>query len=376
MKREAVVGLLQQHQALLNRHDGAGLAALYAPHATVLSPMFDTVRGREDIRRTFERLFAIYPDYAVKVRDSLSIQEANRAAVFSTVSGTQRLELFGLPPTGQRIEYQTARLFTFADNLITYEQRIYDFRGLLERLEKTRLDRELSLASAVQQTLCRSRHETPHALAVSSSLPCRAIGGDFVEYLDLADGGLGVAVGDVSGKGPAAALVAAMLQGMFSMVARDRPGPAATLRRLNQALCGRGIEPRYATIVYAVIYPDGRLTCSNAGHHPPLLLSGGRVHRLTTGGPLLGVFEQADFPEETWALAPGDSLVAFSDGVTDAVAPDGDDFGLERLIQTADQSRDMDPHTLLDRLIGTVREFCGPVPPTDDVTIAVARYGR
>jgi len=349
--------------------------ALYAEDAVLVSPMFETVTGRAAIGRSFDRLFVIFPDYSIQMRDALSLFDGERAAEFSTVTATQDVELFGLPPTGQRIEYHAARLFTFREGLIAYEQRIYDFGGVLERLEKTRIDRELTLAKAVQAALCRTRHDGRFFEAVGASLPCRAIGGDFLEYLNLPDGRLGVAVGDVSGKGPAAALVAAMLQGMFSMVAGNGAGPSETLSRLNAALCRRGIEPRFATLTYATIAPSGRLTYANAGHHPPLLLASTGVTRLTEGGPMLGLFQDAVFPEAALDLKTGDTLVAFSDGITDAVAPDGSDFGMDRLIAVAAAHGGDRPPTLLGHLLDTVEEFVGPTPPNDDVTVAVVRYG-
>jgi steroid delta-isomerase-like uncharacterized protein len=374
MTREEVRRLLQQHQDALNQHDVAALMALYAENAVLVSPMFETVRGREAIGRSFERLFATFPDYSIQMSEALFLFDGNRAAEFTTVTGTQRLELFGLPPTGHRIRYQVARLFTLQDDLIAYEQRVYDFGGVLERLEKTRLDRELDMARTVQAALCRTRHGGAFFEAVGSSLPCRAIGGDFLEYLDLPDGRLGLAVGDVAGKGPAAALVAAMLQGMFSIVAAESPGPSETLSRLNLALCRRGIEPRFATLTYVTLAPDGRLAYSNAGHHPPLVLTRAGASHLTEGGPMLGVFDDASFPEASTTLAPGDTLIAFSDGVTEAVAPDGSDFGMDRLLSVAFANRTDPPDRLMARLLATVEEFVGPVPPQDDVTVAVARY--
>ena len=374
MTRDEARLFLSRHKDALNLHDVPALMALYAEDAVLVSPMFATVTGRAAIGQSFDRLFAIFPDYSIRMRDALSLFDGDRAAEFSTVTGTHRVELFGLPPTGQQIEYHAARLFTFRDGLIAYEQRVYDFGGLLDRLEKTRLDRELTLAKAVQSALCRTRHEGAFFEAVGSSLPCRAIGGDFLEYLDLPDGSLGVAVGDVAGKGPASALVAAMLQGMFSMVASEAATPTATLSHLNTALCRRGIEPRFATLTYATLAPDGRLTYSNAGHQPPLLLTSEGVARLTEGGPMLGVFEEATFPEATLQLKSGDTLVAFSDGVTDAVAPDGSDFGMDRLLAVAAAHLADSPPDLMAQLLRTVQDFVGPAPPNDDVTVAVARY--
>jgi steroid delta-isomerase-like uncharacterized protein len=373
--RHEIRELLQRHQDALNRHDVPALLALYANDAVLESPMFDTVRGREAIGASFERLFAMFPDYSIEMSDALFLAEGDRAAEFSTVTGTHLVEFFGLPPTGQQIKYHAARLFTVRDNLIVSEQRIYDFGGVLERLEKTRMEREMALAAAVQHTLlCRTQHAGRFFEVAGASLPCRAIGGDFLEYLDLPGGAVGIALGDVSGKGPAAALVAAMVQGMFSVVAIESPSPSAALAGVNQALCRRGIEPRFATLAYGVLTPDGRLTHANAGHHPPIVLGQAGLTHLTAGGPMLGVFPEAEFPEETVTLAPGDSLVTFSDGVTDAVAPDGGDFGIDRLLDSAKRHRPDRPIDLLAALFADVKEFCGTAPPIDDVTIAVMRY--
>jgi len=374
MTRDAVRLLLRRHQDALNRHDVPDLMALYAGDAVLESPMFDTVRGKGAIRRSFHRLFTIFPDYRVHMADALFLADGDRAAEFSRVTGTHDVELFGLPPTGQVIEYHAARLFTLRGGVILNEQRIYDFRGVLERLEKSRLDRELTTASVIQQALCRTRHHGQSFDTVGATLSCRAIGGDFLEYVDLPGGKLGLALGDVSGKGPAAALVAAMLQGMLSIIAGDDPCPSAVVARLNRALYERGIEPSFATLTYATLAPDGRFTYANAGHHPPLVLRATGVEQLTEGGPMLGIFPDAQFPEASVALAPGDTVVAFSDGVVEAEAPDGADFGLTRLLQVVSAERDDSPQMLLDRVLAAVRDFCGDTTPGDDVTVAVARY--
>jgi sigma-B regulation protein RsbU (phosphoserine phosphatase) len=183
-----------------------------------------------------------------------------------------------------------------------------------------------------------------------------------------------VAIGDVSGKGPAAALIAAMLQGMFSLVGDARTGPGEVVSRLNRALCQRNIAPRYATFFYGVLEPDGRLTYSNAGHPPPLLVTATGVHPLTAGGPILGVFESAAFPCETVTLAPGDTLVCYSDGVTDAEAPGGVHFGLDRLVAATRACGAAPPRQFVEGLLTAVRDFSDTASPTDDATIAVLRY--
>lgn len=367
--------LLRLHQEALNRHDVPALAALYAEDAVLDSPMFNEVRGRAAIADSFVRLFQLFPDYAMHLTEALFLSGDDRVAEFSAVKGTQNVEFYGLPVTGQPIEYQSARLFTVRGGLIVHERRVYDFRGVLDRLDKVRIDREMALASVVQQALCRTHFTGAACVLAASSLPCRTIGGDFVECLDIAGAGFGLAVGDVASKGPAAALVAAMLQGMFSsVVTLSASDPSTVLSALNRSLYARDVHPKFATLFYGVIAADGAFTYSNAGHPPSLLVTPTETRVLGEGGPMLGVFDQAAFPTESVHLSRGDMVVAFSDGVLDAVDADGADFGMERLIDVVSSARAATPADLLAHTLAAVQQFSGPVPPTDDVTVAVVQY--
>src|SRR5258705_13785003 len=118
---------------------------------------------------------------------------------------------------------------------------------------------------------------------MGASVACRAIGGDFFEYIDRPDGSFGFALGDVSGKGPPAALLTAVLQGIFSAQVFAPTEPNEALRRVNLALLSRGVESRFATIFFGVISPDGRLVYCNAAPHPPILLHGDVFQRLQPG---------------------------------------------------------------------------------------------
>lgn len=375
MTREEVSALLRQHQQALNDHDVAALMTLYAEDAVVTSPMFNTVGGRAAIEGAFEALFKLWPDYRIRLRDSLFICEENRAAEFSTVMATHSAELFGLPPTGDRIEYDAVRLYTFRDRYIVEERRIYDLVGVLERLGKARLERELTVAADIQRMLLpRTQQAGAYFEAVGASMPSRAIGGDFFEYMDLASGDFGVALADVSGKGPAAALVAAMVQGIFSVEAEAEQDPSVTLSRVNRALRRRGMEPHFVTLVYGVLSSDGCFRYSNAGQNPPILLTKTGVHHLLTGGPMLGVFDEVAFPEETVSLRPGDTLVIFSDGVTEARNAAGEEFTDARLLACVEGHHNEAPQAILDTLVGHVRAFCGDATQSDDVTIVVVRF--
>ncbi len=244
-----------------------------------------------------------------------------------------------------------------------------------EASEKARMDEELRIASQIQQSLLpQSRKSVGFGEAMGASIPCRAIGGDFFEYLDLPDGSFGFALGDVSGKGPPAALLTAVLQGIFAAQAFALVEPSETLRRVNRALIARGVESRFATIFFGVITPDGRLTYCNAGHNPPLLLSGGSVRRLETGGMIVGLFPDAVYDQETVQLAKGDLLTVFSDGVSEALSASGEEFGEARIQATIESTGSESTDTLLQTLLGAVRQFTQGAVQNDDVTAMIVRY--
>jgi len=244
-----------------------------------------------------------------------------------------------------------------------------------EAVEKRRIDNELKIASQIQQALLpRSRTRGSFYDASGTSIACRAIGGDFFEYIDLPDGSFGFALGDVSGKGPPAALLTAMLQGMFSTQAFAPVEPAEMMTRVNRALLARGIESRFATIFYAILRADGRLTYCNAGQNPPLLFSASGVRKLETGGMIVGLFPHASYEQEDVQLAAGDSLAIFSDGVSEALNASGDEYGESR-IQEAVAPNWLEPSdVVLQALLGSVRGFAQGAAQNDDMTALIVRY--
>jgi phosphoserine phosphatase RsbU/P len=244
-----------------------------------------------------------------------------------------------------------------------------------ETLEKARLEQEMRIAAEIQRALLpRSAHVGPSIHAAAMTVPCRSIGGDFFDYLDLPQQRFGFALGDVAGKGPPAALLSAMVQGIFSAQVSSVDGPAASLSRVNQALIRRAIESRFVTVLYGIITPDGQLTYCNAGHNPPLLVGRKRVLKLDRGGLMLGLFENAVFDEETITLEPGECVVVFSDGVSEAVNAAGEEFGEARILACIQDNFSRLPQEMLDSLLAEVRRFAHGVPPADDVTALVLRY--
>jgi phosphoserine phosphatase RsbU/P len=248
-----------------------------------------------------------------------------------------------------------------------------------ETMEKARMEQEMRIAAEIQQALLpKTGRAGAYFRAAAASLPCRSIGGDFYDYVDLPDGALGFALGDVAGKGPPAALLSAMMQGMFAAQAATTDDPAKTISRVNLALYRRGIESRFVTLMYGALHPSGRLTYCNAGHNPPLIVRNTAgsmtIRRLERGGPIVGLFEGASYEEETVNLTPGDWLIVFSDGVSEAMSASGEEYGEERIISVVTANTLAEPQQLLDALFLDVRRFATGAAQSDDITAMVLRF--
>jgi serine phosphatase RsbU (regulator of sigma subunit)/pSer/pThr/pTyr-binding forkhead associated (FHA) protein len=244
-----------------------------------------------------------------------------------------------------------------------------------QALERAKYEQELKVAAAIQQALLpNGARNGGFFTTAASSLPCRSVGGDFFDYVDLPAGQFGFILGDVAGKGAASALLAAALLGMFSAEAVYHTSSSALISRMNAGLFRRSIEARFLTTFYALISKDGSMTYTNAGHNPPILVGVDGTRRLERGGVVLGLFDHATFEEETLTIKPGDTVVIFSDGVTEAFNSAGEEFGDDRLVRVVEGHREKSPDALLDALVGEVRAFCGDAPQSDDLTMMVVRY--
>jgi sigma-B regulation protein RsbU (phosphoserine phosphatase) len=139
-------------------------------------------------------------------------------------------------------------------------------------------------------------------------------------------------------------------------------------------LIRRAIESRFVTMFLAALTPDGKLTYCNAGHNPPFLLSGGTVRRLETGGLIAGLFPMATYEEETVQLQPGDLLVIFSDGISEALNAAGEEFGDDRILASVKALPHDNVQTVLEGLVTTVKGFASGTLQSDDMTTVVMRY--
>ena len=244
-----------------------------------------------------------------------------------------------------------------------------------ESAEKARIERDLLVAAQIQQALLPAgSFETPYIDLAAASVPCRTVGGDFFDYIELGDRGFGFGLGDVAGKGAPAALLAAAVQRNFIAPAPVSGDPADTLTRVNNALLRRAIEARFATMFHGVVNPDGYLSYCNGGQEPPLVLRRDGMAWLEAGGPVLGLLPGATYEFDNVTLAAGDLVVVCSDGVTEARNEAGEEFGRERLIEAMQGCHGTKPDAVLERLFAAVRTFSHGTPQGDDITGLVLRY--
>jgi sigma-B regulation protein RsbU (phosphoserine phosphatase) len=249
-------------------------------------------------------------------------------------------------------------------------------RLLEQERAKQRLEEELRIAREIQHGLLPRRlPDTGWFRAAGSSLASQQVGGDYFDVLELRPDCWALAVADVSGKGVSSALLAALLQGAF-LTAGDRPDEIRQmLERINHYLYERTEGEKYATLFYSALTMNGQMHWSNAGHCSPVVLhTDGSLERLASTSLPVGMLEPAPFRVETTALRPGDKLVIFSDGLTEAANENGEYFETGRLLDIVRASASLSCLQLHDSVLEAVREFTGGMAQQDDLTLVVAEY--
>jgi sigma-B regulation protein RsbU (phosphoserine phosphatase) len=241
---------------------------------------------------------------------------------------------------------------------------------------KQRLDHELEIASEIQQRLLpKSFPDTPQLSVAGSTLACLSVGGDCFDVVELPGGRYGFLVGDVSGKGISAALLSTMLQGVFFTTAALDIPLTEIVSRVNQYLCERSGDERYATLFYGVLDSKGQLEYINAGHVPPIIRrNDGKLVPLGSGNLPVGMFAEAEYTCGRETLGPGDCMVIYSDGISEAYNVNGDMLGESGLCSFVAQSAAETAGDLAAAVQAGVRAFAEGAPQADDITLLVVKY--
>jgi sigma-B regulation protein RsbU (phosphoserine phosphatase) len=248
-----------------------------------------------------------------------------------------------------------------------------------EVAKRERLNREVEIAREVQERLF------PQKLPVISGLdyaghcrPALGVGGDYYDFLALPHGNLGIAIGDVSGKGIAAALMMASLQASLRSEATRAPeNLAAAVANVNRLVYEASASNRYATFFYGQYDPaQGKFDFVNAGHNSPMLLhrgDGGKVTRLEPGGTVVGLIENVQYQQGSVQISPGDLLVAFTDGISEAMNLEDEEWGEDRLLDSIRDCQAKTAQELLEYVFAAATQFAGAAPQHDDMTLVVLR---
>jgi sigma-B regulation protein RsbU (phosphoserine phosphatase) len=253
-----------------------------------------------------------------------------------------------------------------------------------ERVQKERLERELEIAKEVQEQLFPNYTPQMDCMEVTGiCLPARVVSGDYYDFLPLGIHKLGLAVGDICGKGISAALLMANLQAtlrsnvmnLWQQNGDKAEGSVAELvKRLNNQIYSYTTANKFASFFYA-FYDDSQQTFTycNAGHNPPLYFFGNEVRRLNAGGTVVGIFGDSEYDQETIYLNSGDLFVAYTDGITESVNEYGEEFGEDRLIQLVRENRNLSVEELKKLVVKEVLAWTFAEERDDDMTLIIAK---
>ena len=243
------------------------------------------------------------------------------------------------------------------------------------------LHKELDVASSIQRAIVPSRFppfpERSDFAIHASMTPARAVGGDFFDFFLIDANRLGFVIADVSGKGVPSALFMAVCRTLLKATAQSGAPPEACLGQVNRVLASEGVASMYVTVFYGVLDTrNGHVTYCNGGHNPPYVLRcDGRVEPLAqTGGMAVGLFEDATYEAGHLVLAPGDLLFTYTDGVTEATDPAGEEFTTARLAPCLERCRGLGLDAVIQCVGAAVTAFAGEAPQADDITMLALRY--
>ncbi len=262
------------------------------------------------------------------------------------------------------------------DALATDAASTLDNARLVEReRERQRMEQEINIARDIQQALLpRNFPDHPHLAVAGINLPCLSVGGDYFDVFPLSDNRTAFLIADVSGKGLGAALLTTMLQGALSGMTLGTD-PARVFNHVNRFLCDHAEVGRYATMFFGILDQEGHLEFINAGHPSPFLIRRGVAEEAFTEGSYpVGLVPETEYTAACLKLEPGDTLVLFSDGVTEAMDPDDQLFGVARLREVLMGQMECPLDQLQKSVLESVENFARGARQADDLTLLIVRY--
>ena len=263
--------------------------------------------------------------------------------------------------------------FSLNYNLVSYLLLLLVL--MLELKDKLLAHDELQIGRTVQKALLPEENPTLAGWSVwLFTRPANDVGGDLVDYINLDEDRLGLTLGDVAGKGLGAALLMSKLQSTLRAIAPDYKSLSDLGQRINLIFCRDSLPNKFATLVYfELMQSSGKVRLLNAGHLPPLVLHGNKVEELSRGAPALGLMKTSNYAEEEIDLNPGDLMVVYSDGVTEARNERDEFYGDQRLMSLIGKSAGISPDRVGERILAEVDQFVGDAPRSDDLSLVIVK---
>ncbi len=248
-----------------------------------------------------------------------------------------------------------------------------------EAAQRERINREIEIAREVQERLFpQTIPQLPGIDLAGACRPAHGVGGDYYDFIELEDGRLGLAIGDVSGKGISAALLMASLRASLRGMMLENPKSLSRLMtNINRLVFESSTSSRYATFFLSIFNPAKReLQYVNAGHNPPFLLRKGQdMLRLEAGGPVIGLLNDLAYEEQSVFVEAGDLLLTYTDGISEAMTTDDEEWGEERMVEAARAARNLKADAIVESIFNAADHFTHGAPQHDDMTLLVMKVG-
>jgi sigma-B regulation protein RsbU (phosphoserine phosphatase) len=309
------------------------------------------------------------PDY-IAFRPQTKSEMAAPLKVGDTVIGAFNLES-DKPKAYNQHDLDLLNAFASLAAITIERARLY-----IERMAARRINDELSIARRIQITFLPAQDPQINGFDISGiNIPSADVGGDYYDFIPIVENQLGVAIGDVSGKGIPAALIMAAFRASLKAEIRNNFAIRAILMKVNNLLFESLERNNYVTAIYSVLDSKNRvLTFSNAGHNPPLLRrTNGQIQDLREGGLALGTFANSAYEERPVSLESGDILLFYTDGVTEAKNKADEEFGLTRLLQCLEDSKGQSAKNIINFIVDRTRAFASREKEMDDLTLIVIK---
>ncbi|MSV29894.1 MAG: response regulator [Bryobacterales bacterium] len=273
----------------------------------------------------------------------------------------------------------------FVDFETTINKTVQELRGIREGQKASEqlkaIQNELSVATRIQQSILPRKFpafpERADFDVYGAMIPAQEVGGDFYDFFLIDEARLGFAVGDVSGRGVASAIFMAACRTLLKATALQGVPAAECVKYVNSVMSKEKESAMFVTLVYGILdTATGEIEYCVGGHNPPYVFTGSASRAALDGpsGMIVGLFEDAEYEIGRVTLKPGDALLLYTDGVTEAQNKDGDGFHEERLEAVLERSGDKKVREIVDDLIGEVRGFTAGTPQSDDITVLALRY--